>query len=494
MKNAATSKVWTWRLLVIGYVIGFQPANAESERCEKVTAVNGAELDFHDLENIVEACDVYTIDEFLAVLPEDFRSRYSLVYDSRSNQAASVKAPRALVFNSDASLVIAFNGEKHQPGYHTIEMMQFTDDAEFQFQRIYFPADLAPDNAARDENLKPYFSMLNPLECASCHRSNQRPIWDTYSLWPGVFGSNYDNKPTYEAHFYDQFVEEMKAGKPRYRQLTDPEKFPIVSEYYDYYTQFPNFQFTLLLGRLNAIANAKELGAQEELFPFRYALLYALSCNEYDYPKHLQEDLVEFGDRESLAQLIPLSVSERFAKTHQSIFEDMYEKRRMTYAMRENRSCELQRDLYYQSKPDFKEPFQCGKNYVRGEFIEPTANVRYVVENLGYDMRHWSMEMGSSNHAFFLGPHPALGGVDVHYWKAVLDKDSDPYLYKVFKKAFDARNDTDAEVFFVGRDGRGAGYRENVDGELIFSDVEFPKVCSALKAKSLDALSEYAGE
>jgi hypothetical protein len=128
---------------------------------------------------------VDTVEALLPLLPEALRRNFALVYDSRSPFRADIsrRYPRVILFTDDARFILSFTGDPRRPDRDLIETMSF-DDAAATFR---LEAHLLP--AAERSGWRPPASALN---CAGCHGADARPIYDSYPLWPGFYGSVLD--------------------------------------------------------------------------------------------------------------------------------------------------------------------------------------------------------------------------------------------------------------------------------------------------------------
>jgi hypothetical protein len=166
-----------------------------------VSALDGETLTYEDLLWLISAHDVRSIDALLPLLPEDYRSEYTLMHTSRSLQPATLDYPhypRVIMTGPRATLVIAFNGDPQANRYNVLEIIQFREGGA--------PAN--PPNPATPprgfEFLEIEFSGLNPPApplpkpanqqlCRSCHgEPERRPNWEVYGEWPGAYGSSVD--------------------------------------------------------------------------------------------------------------------------------------------------------------------------------------------------------------------------------------------------------------------------------------------------------------
>ena len=125
----------------------------------------------------------------------------TLLYQSLSLQTGSFREPRAIVYGPDARFVFTFNGGVHQRGGAAFETMEYAAaDGQFNFREILFKAGAGPradyDLAPREiafEDARVVISTANPQKCLNCHGALANPIWATYFVWPGAYGSNFDN-------------------------------------------------------------------------------------------------------------------------------------------------------------------------------------------------------------------------------------------------------------------------------------------------------------
>ena len=165
------------------------------------------------------------------------------------------------MFGEDAKTIIAFNGESNQKGYHRLETASFDDETKtVQFRYIEFP---------RQGKNDVYVSGPNPAECQNCHAAGPHYIWNSYSDWPGVFGSADD----IVGSGYDQgenlsLFRQETSSDPRYGALV----FPQIDDnpatpyrpshdgknagdgFYRPIEYRPNARLTMLVSRLQSVA------------------------------------------------------------------------------------------------------------------------------------------------------------------------------------------------------------------------------------------------
>ena len=164
------------------------------------------------------------VEQVLQALPEELRSNFTFVHSSRSTHRAAIDPlfPRVVLFTTDAKLLLAFTGNPALPGYDQLEALHF-DDRTSSFHASRF---ILADAIERDPALKDAASLngrTDRFECTRCHGGDIRPIFDSYSLWPGFYGSLADNlgRDTRERRDYLRFLAQ-NAGRGVYRHLRFP--------------------------------------------------------------------------------------------------------------------------------------------------------------------------------------------------------------------------------------------------------------------------------
>lgn len=223
-----------------------------------------AAFDLDDLTALIERENLLELPAVLDRLPAEYRENYTLVYDSHSLQQSSHRDPRALLFGSDATLVLTFNGDPAQRTFDELEAVQFRENPpRFEFHSIAF----------RDGKVE--VSPPNPTLCQRCHGADPHPIWGSYRYdpktlnvhWPGAYGSIHD-APKLDAAEGEAFqnFRTLAREHDRYRhlRLEHPESawFPYGDGAFQHRFR-PNNRLGNLLARLNArrVADRIERGA-----------------------------------------------------------------------------------------------------------------------------------------------------------------------------------------------------------------------------------------
>lgn len=188
--------------ILVAFSFGLEADRYESKDEANVNYDDG--IHYEGLVSMVQKNKIQSIDETIALLPQDFLRHYVLMYRSRSLQDASPLFPRAIVFGRSSKFILAFNGHEKQKGFNNLEIIQFREkENRWEFREITFFKDKPP-----------VFSEANPKKCLECHQSplrqnvDPRPNWEPYNFWPGAYASVDGTvkptlKPNYEAYLKD---------------------------------------------------------------------------------------------------------------------------------------------------------------------------------------------------------------------------------------------------------------------------------------------------
>ena len=160
-----------------------------------------------------------SVEEFLGLLPLEFRSNFILMHHTQSQDQVSLESPRIILFNDDATLLMAVSGSKHNPRGKFVEMIHFDSiKRKFTPSEIEFEKNLSTATKFKIDT--------NPKACYGCHgQSSFHPIWRSYDRWPGAFGGAHAAgipTRTRERLDYWRFKWMLSRGeKQRYRLLGD---------------------------------------------------------------------------------------------------------------------------------------------------------------------------------------------------------------------------------------------------------------------------------
>lgn len=186
--------------------------------CLTLTAQASFQVD--DLKKLVEENKITTIDQLIPLLPKNILMNPLMVYQSHALHLdrVSSESPRVILFNEDASLVMAFTQNPGQDliaqGTDALEVIEFNKVSnKFEMKEFVFDGSETPFK-------KPI--SVNPAVCLSCHGANPRPIFNDYNSWPGFYGSfgtrGYAVQGTQEFKFFEKFLDQRQQT-PRYKDL-----------------------------------------------------------------------------------------------------------------------------------------------------------------------------------------------------------------------------------------------------------------------------------
>jgi len=363
-----------------------------------------------DLKTLYQNINQFSsVESLLAHLPASLRSRYVLVYKSRSLQEASFTEPRVVLFDKYAKAIVTFNGgTSYVGGADTVETMRFDDQRNvFELREIEFV------------NGKAKLSETNPNLCLKCHGINPRPLWDDYSLWAGVYGSENDSafrfvKGTHEPSLSPtsdeakglKSYEANKEKNLRYKFLLPLSDEFVVSKYQDLGAELrPNNILTHLLFDLNYRRISQVFANSDAVRKYRFSLATAYECTHPIYgadgfPQR-DKDGIDIGTDYSNCYLeFPSDIRNElqsrakncvaFIKSQQDLVADVKKRRHQVF----------------NSLPDKDKTIVANGAFV-GDTHEPNANelaTRYaLLELLNVDFTEFSMDFYPPGFSFFSG-------------------------------------------------------------------------------------------
>lgn len=220
--------------------------------------------------------DIRKVEDLLSQLPKTFLSNYTLMHQSESLHSASPDYPRAIVFGTDASFVLAFSGILNSPNSNILEMFQFhPETASFEFKEIEFPE-------GDPTTLKAKISESNPKKCLTCHHSDPRPNWENYQQWPGAFGSRDDDFENSDLKIKDRLLNFLDHADhlPRYRQLVNVKE-GYARDPNDSRTIVPHNQiFNQRVAMHNFRRVARLMSATPDFNKYKFAIVGRLWCKK----------------------------------------------------------------------------------------------------------------------------------------------------------------------------------------------------------------------
>lgn len=375
----------------------------------------GEKFSFEDLKGVIEKRNLKTVEDVIASLPSVMRSNHVLVYSSRSLQEASPANPRAILFGSDASFMLSFNGAPNQRGYQAIEALQFRNKtATFELHEMTFTGSGVQ------------FSGANPIHCMGCHGRNPRPNWDGYFLWPGVYGSEDDHvyrtnpkfkflKDQTEEVWFKKFTA-TKNHHPRYKHLIESNSTILIGD-----ENRPASLLSHMLGRLNAKKIAQELADNPHLDPYQNTLIGLFVCSRRKWIS-LYEEVISEGE---IHQWISSFHESELRQSYKYFLELTLKEQNASYQERLKRHRELiGSDVVSERvREDIVGNLYKKKDY--NEYFSLIAALRYLNQIWKIDMTDWSMEFSPRSYVMNT---PGIEFEDVGKYYAQLKRGTD---YKI---------------------------------------------------------------
>ena len=210
----------------------------------------------------------------LEKLPPAFRENYVLGYYSLSAQRQSVsyQAPRTIAYDPAGNLILSYTGDPRHPNYHFLETLELdSSTGQFSLNEIRFPND-TEKSVKSILNPTPYDTWPDfsgsvrfnehPKACNACHGPESRPIWSSYSDWPGFYGSlddtyrSVDHASASEGREFTAFRDQVWQKHERYSLLVKPSGLDTTPFNHgdlnssDSYRFRPNLKMTLFVSHL----------------------------------------------------------------------------------------------------------------------------------------------------------------------------------------------------------------------------------------------------
>jgi hypothetical protein len=397
-----------WRFIVLPLLalLMLAPGVASAEDYEPFTEARLQEL---LQKNPATGLPVDSISELVPLLPPELRQNFTFVYDSRSPFRAGISPefPRVILFTNDARLVLTFIGDERQPGAELLETMSFDyESATFELHAYLLPAG----------ERKSWRPSAEEARCARCHGADARPIFDSYPLWPGYYGSVQDTFPhdrigQKEAKNYAAFA----AGAAKtgvYKDLIYPAGSP-VSPYLD-----------------PSLFHDNTVTLDPKLFPYLPNARLGIALTELNrqriYRKLAAGDGFAANEKQLLAKLLECRPADR---PDRGALRPIEEQLRSENAARLKRLGVLAGD-----------PKKARDDMQELQFVRELAEIDWVAKRAGVDRSDWSMAMEPGSLAFFDGILSGISAGRSYYLKEDLIfelmshlRDREPAFRKYFK-------------------------------------------------------------
>jgi hypothetical protein len=395
------------KLLILSCIALISSALAETTYTQP--SGSGTGLTFDQVETLIQQQNPKSVEETLALLPKSSFGQYALVYSSRSLQGATPLNPRAIVYDRKSGLTFAFNGDSKEDNFNTLEFMQFDQNTKkFELHEVTFLGGKA--------------TISKPDTCLKCHGDNPHPIWDSYFLWPGVYGSEDANLVGDEKKNLVKWIA-ARAAHPRYQYLFAGQVSGLTTQSPDGHSITLGAQsLGMILSHQNFQAIALEFQSDPKLASFRYALIAAGACPD-----------------ESIDDFLPMEVKASADQTFQKVNESVERAIKKSFVDRIDRTRALDTTGDFESRvSDNIKIVAKGGTPTDIEAIALVARYRYLVENFGSATPNWSLEFkppGSNLKTYAMNDGYRINGGLPDLWKTLLNPVADADLYATFESA-----------------------------------------------------------
>jgi hypothetical protein len=417
---------------------------------------NSNGFNYESLKKLIQDNQSTSVDDVLPKLPEDCRSHFVLVRNSRSLQYGDDLNPRVILRCDSSRLLLSFSNDSRQPGYNTLEAIQFDDPtATFGFKEITF------NGSGKTPSLNE-----SPTSCIQCHRTSPRPNWDTYDFWPGVYGGEGTGGQIIvgspEDTAFRAFLKTHDGKQDRYSSLIGLMKYSDVagsitanstSEHVPLYFAVPDVSdINSSISKLNFMKIMKEMQSLPDYQKYKFAALAAVAgCTQIE-------------------SFIPASVKvENSRVSYNAIDTDTRNAYRSYVIEKFKRQRNFSRGPTEHPVPPlspaapYYDPEKDGINGYGLQLADPIASLRYIMALQKKDIEHWFIARDEGSYDF------SDGGYAEQQLSALLAEEviaSNPE----FKSSFNIKFDPDILIKYL-------------------TNQISPETCENLKKISLQALS-----
>ena len=275
-----------------------------------------------------------TMVDFLSQIPKGSLQTFTFVHSTKSLQHHLVNEqwPRVLRISADGKISMSFVCNPKSQDYGSVEILFFEENpiATWRTLSLNFGKAMFDFKGIREEtNLKIKF---DDPECIKCHRTTSykfggtteriRPIFASYPLWQGFYGSEDDTLYKNEKE-YSQFKQFESFAKtdpcfqtlpwPKtkdkiyedypYHSLDRKNNSPIVEEYDSYFKKVKisnyhlrtNLKFTDSLSHLNAIRISHLFLQKREYVQLSPLIaMETFQCAKFDWKSEIKQQLKKF--------------------------------------------------------------------------------------------------------------------------------------------------------------------------------------------------------
>ncbi|MBY0517890.1 MAG: hypothetical protein K2P81_13350 [Bacteriovoracaceae bacterium] len=186
--------------IVLGMLLAYMSTRAIAANCPSADQLSPSNKSVREL--IGKAENFNSVEDFVSALPNEMRSNFVMMADSRSFQAGNRENPRVIMASTDGSVRVTFGTDPNARGFNNIEISIWNPEkGEFEYKEV----------AYKEENGKMHGDE-NPRACQTCHGKPPKPNWDTYNYWSGAVPFNKDKliRGSEEANWYLGYLDRIE--------------------------------------------------------------------------------------------------------------------------------------------------------------------------------------------------------------------------------------------------------------------------------------------
>lgn len=236
VENRATTSLFFIMTIFCSSLVSCRTRNFDQMQSSSIRATSASEIASAGavfISGLINQ-ESSSFEDVIANLPAELRKNAMYVFDSRSDRSTNLSAandqntlnlpvpflfPRIVLFNSDASMSVAFASNPESEKYGTIEAMEYLEDlGRFRVHKATYSkqgswsieSDLSSEleHSLRNRETKVTIEWKeNPSsECSKCHRASLRPNWESYPIWAGFLGGTEGSTPNSEYSKWEELA------------------------------------------------------------------------------------------------------------------------------------------------------------------------------------------------------------------------------------------------------------------------------------------------
>lgn len=343
-------------------------------------------MSWEGLQSLIRTRHITSIESLLRELPREYKDYYFLIYNTRSQQNASYELPRIVLYGRDGRFLMAVTSNPQGQGSHLVEILEYKDNTPGELPR-FKPREV--DFQAIEQHRNQDAFIVDPPQCASCHRETTRPNIDPYSGWSGFYGST-DNRMrvgSAEDSGYTRFLRQ-RPNNDRLRQLR--QLSVTVDAVGDGHYRIiknaivdigPLSHFQILVSAFNFRSLAARLWSNQQWRPYLSAVArLCLDSTDSNPESYLPQPLEHEGHRGEVSARITTAFADLVTSTAQAQASDF----------------QLRRDAI-QANNGPLEPYL---RNIDESTVRTTALYRFASNAMGVELDNWSTSINEGSLSF----------------------------------------------------------------------------------------------